>query len=238
MNTGSETYTIPEHVAIIMDGNGRWAKRRHMPRIMGHAQGVKTVKRVIEAAKALGIRVLTLYTFSAENWRRSSLEVQALMLLLSRKIQAELAAMKKEGIRLRVIGRRDMLPPGLQKQVARAEEETAGGRRLMLYLALSYGGRWEIVDAARAVAQEVQKGVLGIDDINEEVFASHLYTSGVPDPDLLIRTSGEMRLSNFLLWQLSYAELYFSDVLWPDFTEEHLKAAIEEFNKRERKFGK
>jgi undecaprenyl diphosphate synthase len=228
---------IPEHLAIIMDGNGRWAQRRHLPRILGHRKGVETVQAVVDECLALGIRYLTLYAFSSENWGRPSDEVDALMGLLGSFLQRELNQMTTRGIRLRAIGELERLPKNIRAILDEITARTANHQELVLTLALSYGGRNELVRAARALAREVVAGRLIPESIDEECLARALDTVGLPDPDLLIRTSGETRLSNFLLWQAAYAEFVFLDVLWPDFSAKHLRAALAEFARRERRFG-
>jgi len=227
----------PTHVAIIMDGNGRWAAARHLPRIAGHREGGKAVRRAIEAAIREGVGWLTLYAFSSENWRRPAAEVTDLTGLLRRTVKTELAEFAANGIRLRVIGDRGRFPADIQTSLADAESTTRANTRLNLTVALSYGARAEISAAARALAQAARDGRLDPATINEEAVTSHLATAGIPDPDLLIRTSGEQRLSNFLLWQAAYAELVFLDVLWPDFGPEHFTAALAEFARRDRRFG-
>jgi len=227
----------PLHVAIIMDGNGRWAKARGLPRPMGHRAGMEAVRRAIEAAGHLQIGYLTLYSFSSENWSRPADEIGELMGLLRTYLRSELATLHKEGIRIRVIGDRKRLPADITEMIAGAEDLTQDNKKLTLTLALNYGGRQEITAAARGLAKAVERGTLQADAINEHVFESFLFTGGTPDPDLVIRTSGEKRISNFLLWQSAYAEYVFLDVLWPDFSGEHLAQAIEEFARRERRYG-
>jgi undecaprenyl diphosphate synthase len=222
---------IPAHIAIIMDGNGRWAKSRHLPRIFGHRSGITSVREVVRAAGDLGVKWLTLYAFSAENWVRPGAEVQALMRLLQEYIARELPELQKHHVRLRAIGRLEALPEGAQKRLAEAIEATAHNKGLTLVLALNYGGRQEIVDACnRAIAA-------GHPKIDEKMLSCCLYAPDCPEPDLLIRTSGEMRLSNFLLWQSAYTELYVTKTLWPDFRRPHLYEAIAEYQRRERRFG-
>ena len=232
---------IPRHVAIIMDGNGRWAKQRKLPRIMGHRTGTKTVKNIVETASKLNLEVLTLYAFSTENWKRPSLEVQGLMTLLKTYLKSELQNMVDNKILLRCIGEIEMLPQDVRKVLAEVIEETARDTEdetgMILNLALSYGGRFEIVRAARVMAEKCVSGQFDPEDFSEKLFASHLYTAGLPDPDLLIRTGGQSRLSNFLLWQLSYAELYMTETMWPDFNEEKFIEALIDFQRRERRFG-
>jgi len=224
---------LPQHVAIIMDGNGRWAVRRGMPRILGHKRGGETVRSVVEQCRKLGVRVLTLYAFSDENWGRPRREISFLMDMLGSYLKSEIARMHANGIRFRSIGRIERLPKTAQKWVEKAAAETAENTGMVLNLALSYGGRGEILEAIRRM--EAAGGVPA--DLTEEQFASHLDTAGLPDPDLIIRTSGEKRISNFLLWQSAYAELYFTDVLWPDFDEKELLTAFIDFQRRQRRFG-
>ena len=229
---------IPRHIAIIMDGNGRWAKKRGLPRIEGHRRGVEAVRTVLDAARALGIPYLTLYAFSAENWHRPPDEVGALMGLLEFFLKRETASLVKNRIRLLTIGRTEDLPDAVRTQLEDAKAQTAGFTAHTLILALNYGSRTELVDAARAYATAVAAGKEKLNDSSWETFSRYLYTAGIPDPDLLIRTSGEVRLSNFLMMQCAYAELVFSPVLWPDFSREDLQAAIEDFSRRERRFGR
>lgn len=229
---------LPKHVAIIMDGNGRWAKQRGKNRVFGHTNGVKAVRESAEACAELGVEYLTVYAFSTENWNRPQLEVTALMTLLMKTITAELKTLTKNDIRLGAIGDIDSLPKGVAKQLRDAIAATAHCKRMQLNLALSYSGKSEILNVAKILATKVQAGELEAGDINEEVFERQLFTAGMPDPELLIRTSGEHRLSNFLLWQLAYAEFYFTDVLWPDFDREELYKAIIDYQNRERRFGK
>ncbi len=229
---------IPRHVAIIMDGNGRWAKRQGRPRLYGHKVGVETVQQIVECARDLGVEVLTLYAFSTENWKRPADEVGGLMGLLKTYLLKELAKMLKNSIRLTCIGDIARLPKDVRQVLEDTMEKTASNDKLTLNLALSYGGRSELIQAVQHIATEVRDGSLQIDAIDEKVIDSHLYTAELPDPDLLIRTGGEARLSNFLLWQASYAEIYFTDTMWPDFREEAFHSAILEFQGRERRFGK
>ncbi len=227
----------PAHVAIIMDGNGRWAKARGLPRTAGHKKGVDAVRRTVEAARELGIGTLTIFSFSSENWRRPEEEVSDLMGLLRFYLRSEVAELHKAGIRLRVIGERRRLSDDINRLIDHAEELTRGNRTMSLVVALSYGARQEIVQAARQLAEEVAAGRLDAGAIDESAFSARLFTADIPDPDLIIRTSGEKRISNFLLWQAAYAELVFVDTLWPDFTKRDLEAAIDEFHRRERRFG-
>ncbi len=228
---------IPAHVAIIMDGNGRWAKARSLPRIAGHREGSRAVRRVVEAAIKSGVSWLTIYAFSSENWRRPASEVMDLTGLLRRYLKSEIAELKDSGVRLRFIGDRGRFDRDIQRDLEAAERDTAVNSRLNLTIALSYGARAEIAAAARAALEAVQSGCLQAGDLGEEVFESFLATAGMPDPDLIIRTSGEQRLSNFLLWQAAYAELVFLDVLWPDFEPTHFTMALAEYSRRERRFG-
>jgi len=220
-----------------MDGNGRWANARGLPRTLGHRQGAEAVRRCIEGALELRIPFLTLFGFSSENWRRPMTEVEDLMGLLRRYLKSEIAEFHKNGIRLRVIGDRERLPKDIVRLIADAEQRTAENEALDLVIAISYGGRQEIAAAARQLAAAVAAGELAPEDIDEDTFAAGLLTAGIPDPDLMIRTSGEQRLSNFLLWQSAYSELVFVDKLWPDFDKSDLKAAVEEFRRRERRYG-
>ena len=228
---------VPGHVAIIMDGNGRWAKSRGLPRIAGHREGSRAVRRTVEAAIKAGVSWLTIYAFSSENWRRPAGEILDLTGLLRRYLRSEIAELKQSGVRLRFIGDRGRFDSDIQNDLDAAERDTETNTRLNLTIALSYGARAEIAAAARAALEAVRAGCLDARDLGEDVFASFLATAGMPDPDLVIRTSGEQRLSNFLLWQAAYAELVFLDVLWPDFDHAHFGAALTEFSRRERRFG-
>ncbi len=228
---------VPKHVAIIMDGNGRWAKKRGLPRVAGHRAGANAVREVVEASRELGIRYLTLYTFSNENWKRPEDEVNALMGLLRKYMRDELEKMLHYGVGMKVMGRLDMLPPKLRGEIRDTMAKTAHCNKMTVILALSYGGRTEIVDAVRNIAERCQSGELNPSDIDEKLFAQHLYLPECPEPDLLIRTSGESRLSNFMLWQLSYSEIYFTPTLWPDFSKEEFCRAIIDYQKRDRRFG-
>jgi undecaprenyl diphosphate synthase len=234
---GAVAEVVPAHVAIIMDGNGRWAKSRGLPRVAGHREGSRAVRRVVEAAIRAGVSWLTIYAFSSENWRRPAGEILDLTGLLRRYLRSEIAELKQSGVRLRFIGDRARFEPDIQTDLAAAEGDTASNSRLNLTIALSYGARAEIAAAARAALAAVREGDLKPDDLGEEVFARFLATAGTPDPDLIIRTSGEQRLSNFLLWQAAYAELVFLDVLWPDFDQSHFNKALQEFARRERRYG-
>jgi undecaprenyl diphosphate synthase len=229
---------VPAHVAIIMDGNGRWAKQHGQPRIRGHEKGAESVRVAIRTCRKLGIRFLTLYAFSVENWGRPKAEVDALMKLLRKFLRDEEHELHENQVRLRVIGRLTDLPDAVREELDRVMRATAAYTEGTLVLALSYGGRTEIAAAAREIARQARAGTLDPETVDETTVASHLYAPDIPDPELMIRTSGEMRLSNFLLWQLSYAELYVTDVLWPDFREEHMVKAIEAFQSRQRRFGR
>ncbi len=228
---------VPTHIAIIMDGNGRWAKARGLPRTAGHRAGAQSVRRTVTAAIELGVSYLTLYGFSSENWKRPLSEVEDLMGLLRRHLQAEIADMHKERIRLRVIGDRARLPADIARLITDAEARTAAGDRLTLVMAISYGGRQDIVEAARHLAAEAAAGRVSPAAIDEQMFGRSLSTDGIPDPDLVIRTSGEKRISNFLLWQSAYSEFVFADKLWPDFGKDDLAEAIQEFRRRDRRYG-
>ena len=227
----------PEHVAIIMDGNGRWAKSRGLPRTAGHKRGAVAVKRVVKGAGELGIKYLTLFGFSSENWHRPEDEIRDLLGLLQYSLENDIMDLDAQGIRLRVIGDRIRLPAETVALIANAEARTASNTRLMLTIALSYGGRQEIVAAAKSLAADCVAGKMAPSEIDEDMFGGHLFTKGTPDPDLLIRTSGEQRISNFLLWQLAYTELVFTETLWPDFDQIELEAAIADFYRRERRYG-
>jgi undecaprenyl diphosphate synthase len=230
-------YAPPKHVAIIMDGNGRWAKARGLPRTAGHRKGVEAVRRTVEAARELGIPYLTMFGFSSENWRRPEGEVFDLMQLLRFYLRSEIAELHKNGVRLRVIGDRSKLSGDIVTMIVKAEELTRGNTELNLVIALSYGARQEITEATRQMVRDALEGRLRPEDITEESFSARLLTRGIPDPDLLVRTSGEQRISNFLLWQSAYTELVFVDTLWPDFTKRDLEDAIREFNQRDRRYG-
>lgn len=228
---------IPKHIAIIMDGNGRWAKEKGLPRTTGHREGVKRVKELVRAAAELGVKAVTLYAFSTENWARPKNEINMLMRYLNNFLEREVRELDKNNIKFLVIGRDEPLPKYIQEKIRKAENKTKDNTGLTLVLALNYGSRQEIVDAVKRFAREVILGKTSIEDLNEQSFGSYLYTLGLPDPDLLIRKSGEMRISNFLLWQLSYAELIFVKKNWPDFKKKDLEETIEEFQQRERRFG-
>jgi undecaprenyl diphosphate synthase len=227
----------PCHVAIVMDGNGRWAKARGLPRAEGHRRGADAARRVVQSASELGVRYLTLFSFSSENWQRPISEIDDLMGLLRWYLRSETAELHKNGVRLRVIGDRTRLPKDIVGLIESAEKTMAGNSGLLLVLALSYGGRQDIVNAAKSLAENVAAGHLDASQIDDTLFQSQLATNGVPDPDLLIRTSGEQRISNFLIWQLAYTEFVFSDVLWPDFDHIHFENAVEEFRRRDRRYG-
>ncbi|HXC11968.1 MAG TPA: isoprenyl transferase [Stellaceae bacterium] len=229
--------SLPRHVAIIMDGNGRWAQSRGLPRIAGHRRGAEAVRRTVAGAVELGIPYLTLFGFSSENWKRPSGEIYDLMVLLRHYLLAEIAELHRNGIRLRVIGQIDRLAPDIVQLIERAETVTRDNTAITLTMALSYGGRAEIAAAVQAIAAQAVEGSLAVDAIDEDCFARHLFTVGLPDPDLLIRTSGEQRISNFLLWQCAYSELVFTKTLWPDFGKSDLERAIDEFRGRERRYG-
>lgn len=229
--------TVPAHIAIIMDGNGRWAKARGLPRIAGHRKGAEVVRKTVRTCSDLGVSYLTIYAFSSENWKRPASEVEDLMGLLRLYLQRELAELEREGVRTRFIGDRSRLPRQIVRLISESEERTRHNAKLTLTVAVDYGARREILDAVRRIAEEVRDGALEPDEISEQTFERHLQSWGVPDPDLVIRTSGELRLSNFLLWQSAYAELVFTPTLWPDFTRHHLEEAIHEFQRRERRYG-
>jgi len=229
--------SLPAHVAVIMDGNGRWAKQRHLPRVEGHRNGVESVRAVVRAAGEVGIKFLTLYAFSVENWNRPKDEVDTLMTYLARFLKNEIADLNRSNVRLDVIGQIYRLPEFVQEQLAKTRAALARNNGLTLVLALSYGGRTEIVEAVRSVAQQVKAGGLDPAEVTEHLFSQHLYTRNLPDPDLLIRTSGELRVSNFLLWQISYAEFVVTPTLWPDFRKPQFFAALEEYAHRHRRFG-
>ncbi len=228
---------LPQHIAVIMDGNGRWAQRRHLPRIAGHRAGVQSARAIIETCARLHIPALTLYAFSMENWRRPKAEIDFLMRLLREYLRKELPVIHRNNIRFMVIGRPDQLPEAVRADVDRAMQQTAGNSGMQLAVALNYGGRAELVDAFNRILDRVRNNGLATARVDEEMISQHLYTAGLPDPDLLIRTSGEMRVSNFLLWQIAYAEIYVTETLWPDFTRAQLFEALLDFQKRERRYG-
>ncbi|MFC1666740.1 isoprenyl transferase [Candidatus Omnitrophota bacterium] len=228
----------PEHIAIIMDGNGRWAKKRGLPKIVGHKRGVESIKKIVRACIKFKVKYLTLYAFSTENWQRHRREIKALFGLLRNFLDTQMQLFQENNVRFCVIGDRNRLEPRLREKIEYFEKDTLHNDSLILNIALSYGGRQEIIDAARALSEEVKKGLIKPSQIDEKLFSRYLYTRDCPDPDMLIRTSGEMRISNFLLWQISYSEIHVTEKLWPDFCEKELKNAIEEFQKRKRRFGK
>lgn len=228
---------LPDHVAIIMDGNGRWARKRNLPRLAGHRAGREPVRMCVRTCAKLGIKYLTLYTFSLENWKRPQSEVDGLMMFLEDVLKTEYLELNENGVRLSVIGRTDMLQSSTRAALSETIDKLSGNDGLMLTLAISYGGRAEIADAARKISEEIKKGALEPDDVTEERFREFLYDPGIPDPDLLIRTSGELRISNFLLWQIAYSEIYVTDVFWPDFSEAHLLDSIREYTMRDRRYG-
>ncbi len=229
---------LPKHLAIIMDGNGRWAKQKGLLRAFGHENGTKSVRTVVEASAKLGIENLTLFAFSTENWNRPKLEVDLLMELLINSLKNELKTLQNNNIRLNSIGNLDLLPKSAQKKLQEVIEATKGNSRMVLTLALSYGSREELINAVKNISNKVKNNIISIDNIDESIINQHLYTRDLPEVDLLIRTSGEHRISNFLLWQIAYSELYFTDVLWPDFKENDLYEAVISYQKRERRFGK
>ena len=234
---GVAVSNIPAHVAIIMDGNGRWAERRGLSRVSGHKKGVEAAREIVKAAREIGVKYLTLYTFSKENWNRPAAEVNILMTFLEKYILEEADMMMENNIRFKAIGCIDDLPSSVRKVITKIEEKTSGNTAMTLLLALSYGSRDELIAAARKLATDVKSGVINPDSIDERAIEARLYTSGIPDPDLLIRTSGEMRVSNFLLWQIAYSEFYVTDVLWPDFTRDEFLRALDAYRQRERRFG-
>ena len=227
---------IPAHIAIIMDGNGRWAKAKGLPRTAGHVEGVETVKKITEEATRLGVQYLTLYTFSTENWNRPVEEIEALMHLVLTNLEEEI--FMKNNVRFRMIGEMERLPQSVQKRLSECIERTSVNTGMTMIVALSYSSRWELTRAARMLAEDVKEGRLSSEDINEEMISSRLTTNFMPDPDLLIRTGGELRISNYLLWQCAYSEFYFTDEFWPDFTEESLRKAIADYQQRQRRYGK
>ena len=228
---------IPKHIAIIMDGNGRWAKKRNLPRVAGHQRGVISVRETVETCVGLGVNVLTLYTFSTENWKRPKDEVSTLMRLIVRSLQNETDELNTNNIRLTTIGNTSSLPNIVQNELQAALDKTAHNTKMILNLALSYSGRWELVEAVKDITNQVVNGKLAVDEINEEIISKNLTTAGMIEPDLLIRSGGEFRISNFLLWQIAYSEIFVSDVLWPEFRCRHLLEAVKDFQKRERRFG-
>ncbi len=234
---GLDPNKIPRHIAIIMDGNGRWAKARGLSRIEGHRAAVKAVRETVEICVELGIKYLTLYAFSVDNWRRPKKEIDALMRLLKQFLKKESSKLMEHKIRLVAIGRLEELPAGVQEEIEKTISLTSNNKGLTLILALNYGGRSEIVDSVKSCIKDIKKGNIDINDINEEKFSDYLYTKNIPDPDLLIRTSGEYRISNFLLWQISYSEIWITPILWPDFRKKHLVQSIKEYGERERRYG-
>ena len=228
---------LPKHIAIIMDGNGRWAKKRSFDRIRGHQEGIESAREVVKCCQEMGIQVLTLYAFSLENWSRPPIEIKALMELLKKYLKAELSDLMKNNIRLNVIGDTHILPEDVRKMVCQAVQQTSGNKGMILNIALSYSGRNEIIQAVREMGKDLKEGKITLDQVSEDTFEEYLFTAGLPDPDLLIRTSGEYRISNFLLWQIAYTEIYVTDVLWPDFRRDNLIQALLDFQKRERRFG-
>ena len=229
---------LPQHVAVIMDGNGRWAQHRGFPRIMGHQRGVDALKNLLRCCKDWGIPALTAYAFSTENWGRPQSEVEFLMTLFERVLRREMAEMMRENVRIRFVGNLEGLPTSLQDEIERSMEKTKDNFAVQFTVATNYGGRQEIVQACRAIASKVEQGLLSAQEIDEQVFEDNLYTNGLAHPDLLIRTSGEMRISNFLLWQMAYAEIYVTDTLWPDFNRQEFHQALGNYQRRERRFGK
>jgi undecaprenyl diphosphate synthase len=232
-----DTARLPRHIAIIMDGNGRWAHRKRLPRIAGHRAGAQAVREVVESSSRLGIGALTLYAFSTENWKRPQSEINMLMTLLREYIRKELEEIHRNNIRLQILGRYEQLPGEVRGDLEDALQRTAGNSGMVLNVALNYSARAELADAFQALLEKVQRGELAASAVTEAMIGEHLYTRGLPDPDLLIRTSGEMRVSNFLLWQIAYAEIWVTDTCWPDFTRQHLWQAIVDFQKRERRYG-
>lgn len=236
-NSLKKSGDIPEHIAIIMDGNGRWARKRGLPRAAGHKQGVETVRDIVKACVGLGVRYLTLYTFSTENWKRPKDEITTLMRLIVKSLQNETNELHANGVRLSTIGNKDSLPDVVRQELEQAVVKTSANTKLTLNLALSYSGRWEIIEAAKRIGEMIKDGQIRSEDVTESVFSSLLTTKDMPDPDLLIRSGGEFRVSNFLLWQIAYSEFFVTDVLWPEFKRQHLYEAIKDYQKRERRFG-
>ena len=231
------SHVIPRHIAIIMDGNGRWAKRRGLPRVAGHKKGVETVREIVETCAQIGVKFLTIYTFSTENWKRPKTEVSTLMRLIVKSLQTETNDLHANNIRLKTIGNTKILPDEVCSELNQAIEKTKNNDKLTLNLALSYSGRWELTEAIKSISEQYKNGNVKLDDINEDLISDHLSTKGMPDPDLLIRSGGEYRISNFLLWQIAYAEIYVTKVLWPEFRYTKLIEAIKDYQKRERRFG-
>jgi len=238
IEAGLDPARMPKHVAIIMDGNGRWATGKGLPRLAGHAQGYSVARRMVEVAAGFGVQVLTLYTFSSENWNRPQEEVEGIMRMIAQAARAELESMLEEGVRITVSGHLDEVPRDVREELQRDIDATRDNERIILNLALNYGGRTEILDAVRRIAALTARAELAPEEIDEELFGKFLYSPQLPDPDLLIRTAGELRVSNFLLWQIAYAEIWVTDVLWPDFSREDFVRAIADYQKRVRKFGK
>ncbi len=236
-NINIDMGNIPEHIAIIMDGNGRWAKKRKLPRTMGHKAGVETIRRVLKEADRLGVKYMTLYAFSTENWKRPKDEVNALMKLLIQYLKQEINELHKNGVKINVLGDISRLPIECQKEIKSSVEKTKNNTGITMNIALNYGGRDEIIRATKLIVEDVLNGNINLEDINDEIFEKHLYTKDIPDPDIIIRPSGEQRLSNFLLWQCAYSEFWYSDICWPDFKEEDLRRAIYDFQNRDRRFG-
>ena len=230
--------SIPQHVAIVMDGNGRWANKRFLPRAAGHREGVKAVKKIIEASANAGVQILTLFAFSSENWNRPKAEVSALMDLFVSSLDKEVSNLDKNGIRIQFIGDRSQFGEKLQEKIRQAEQITSKNEKFVLNIAANYGGRWDIVQACKTLCEKVRSNSIDLDDLDENEFALHLSTGVMPDPDLLIRTAGEQRVSNFLIWQMAYTEFYYTDLNWPDFDGKQLQIAFEEFTRRKRKFGR
>jgi len=228
---------MPEHIAIIMDGNGRWAEKRGMPRTMGHREGSNNIRRIVNYCSSLGIKYLTVYAFSTENWNRPKSEVDTLMSLLEEYLKKADKELKDKNVRIRIIGSMDRLSPSIRNEIKRVIKSTEKNTGLNFIIAFNYGGRDEILHAAQSVAKDVRDGKISVESIDKDTFEKYLYTEGIPDPDLLIRTSGELRISNFLLWQLAYTEMWFTDVLWPDFREKHIDEAIESYQNRNRRYG-
>lgn len=238
MKISNNTSNLPRHIAVIMDGNGRWARKQGAKRIFGHRNAIEAVRQTTEACAELGIQYLTLFAFSTENWERPRIEVDGLMELLVTTIRKETDTLTKNNVRLKAIGDISSLPKNCQKALSASIDLTKDNDGLVLNLALSYSGRWDVTQAVEKMLKDVKKGIITEEDVNSDIFSNYLCTSGIPDPELLIRTSGEMRISNFMLWQLAYTELFITDVLWPDFRKEDLLKAIGEYQKRERRFGK
>lgn len=237
INEAKSSGLIPKHIAIIMDGNGRWAKMKGLPRAAGHRKGINTVREIVEACANLGVEFLTLYTFSTENWKRPKTEVSTLMRLIVKSLKDETDELHKNNIRLTSIGNSDMLPQEVKEELEEAFEKTKMNTKMTLNLALSYSGRWELTDAVKKIAKDVRDGIVNLENITEDTFSNYLNTSEMPDPELVIRSGGEMRISNFLLWQIAYSEIFVTDVLWPKFKTSNLIEAINEFQRRERRFG-